>query len=111
MQTPYVRPQENGNRTEVRWASAGGVRIEGRPHFDFTVRPWSPEALTAARHTADLVPDGRLWINLDAAHNGLGTASCGPGVLPAYALEPRPAALTVVLGAELSRPRRTRGAA
>jgi beta-galactosidase len=97
LQTPYVRPQENGNRTETRWASIAGMTIEGRPHFDFTVRPWSPEALTAARHTGDLVASDRLWINLDAAHNGLGTASCGPGVLPAYALESRPTALTVVL--------------
>ena len=56
LQTPYVRPQENGNRTETRWAEVAGLRLEGRPHFEFTVRPWSPETLTAARHVTDLVP-------------------------------------------------------
>ncbi|WP_157802957.1 hypothetical protein [Compostimonas suwonensis] len=28
----------------------------------------------------------RVWLNLDIAQNGLGTAACGPGVLPAYQL-------------------------
>jgi beta-galactosidase len=97
LQTPYVRPQENGNRTETRWACFGGLRIEGRPLFDFTVRPWSPEALTAAAHTTDLVPSDRLWVNLDAALHGLGSASCGPDVLPGYRLEPRAASLRVWL--------------
>ena len=90
MQTPYVRPQENGNRTEVRWAQIGGLRLEGRPHFELTVRPWTSEALDAARHQEDLVPSDRLWINADLAHNGLGSASCGPGVLPQYRLEAKP---------------------
>ena len=51
-------PQENGNRTEVRWAHARRrLRLEGRPHFELTVRPWTTEALAAARHPPDLVPD------------------------------------------------------
>src|SRR3954451_14857060 len=34
LQTPYLMPQENGSRTEVRWATLGGaLRLEGRPHF------------------------------------------------------------------------------
>ncbi len=90
MQTPYVRPQENGNRTEVRWAQVGDLRLEGRPHFELTVRPWTSEALDAAGHQEDLVPSDRLWVNADLAHNGLGSASCGPGVLPQYRLEAKP---------------------
>ena len=42
LQTPYLMPQENGNRTEVRWATLtgdrGGLRLEGRPHFELTAR-------------------------------------------------------------------------
>ena len=50
LQTPYLMPQENGARTEVRWAQLGGaLRVEGRPHFGLTVRPWTSEALAAAR--------------------------------------------------------------
>ena len=58
LQTPYLMPQENGSRTEVRWAALGDrLRLEGRPHFELTVRPWTSEALAAARHPTDLVAD------------------------------------------------------
>jgi beta-galactosidase len=89
LQTPYVMPQENGHRAEVRWAELGGLRIEGRPHFGLTVRPWTSEALAAAKHPPDLVPDPDwVWVNADLAQHGLGSASCGPGVLPQYRLLP-----------------------
>jgi beta-galactosidase len=83
MQTPYVRPQENGNRHQVRrariTAPGGTLLITGDPVIDLTVRPWSTAALAAATHQHDLVGDGRLHLHLDHAHHGLGSASCGPG--------------------------------
>ena len=102
LQTPYLYPQENGNRAGVRWAVLGdgqgnGIRVEGEPTFDLTVRPWTSEHLDRARHPTDLRPDGRTWVNLDLAQQGIGSASCGPGVLPAYRLDPAPASLTVRL--------------
>ncbi len=60
--------------------------VTGHPYFDFTVRRWSPELLTAARHTPDLVPDGRSYVHLDAAHHGIGSGSCGPQALPGHSL-------------------------
>ncbi|GAB3229348.1 glycoside hydrolase family 2 TIM barrel-domain containing protein [Glycomyces halotolerans] len=99
MQTPYVFPQENGSRADVRWASlAGGdreMRILGAPHFALTVRPWSSEDLDTARHPTDLVERDRLYVNIDAAQQGIGTASCGPGVLPQHRLMPEPTSFTV----------------
>jgi beta-galactosidase len=91
LQTPYVHPQENGNRTGVRWArittAAGdGLQVSGRPTIEVTVRPWTSEALAAARHPYELRPDGQVHLNLDLGQNGLGSASCGPGVLPPYRL-------------------------
>jgi beta-galactosidase len=102
LQTPYLYPQENGNRAEVRWATIGdgrgnGIRVEGEPTFDLTVRPWTSEQLDQARHPTDLRPEGRIWVNLDLAQQGIGSASCGPGVLPAYRLDPAPARLRVRL--------------
>jgi beta-galactosidase len=99
LQTPYLMPQENGSRTEVRWASLGGrLRLEGRPHFELTVRPWTSEALAAARHPPDLVADPDwLYVNADLAQQGLGSASCGPGVLEPYRLLPAPSTLTLIL--------------
>jgi beta-galactosidase len=93
LQTPYVFPQENGNRSEVRWvvlseeAGSQVLRIEGSPTFEFSARRWTSEDLDAARHTSELVPGDRIWLNLDARQHGMGSASCGPGVLPAYRLE------------------------
>ena len=49
LQTPYVRPQENGARADVRWVELGGLRIEGDPEFWFTARRWTTEQLDAAR--------------------------------------------------------------
>ncbi len=102
LQTPYVRPQENGSRTEVRWATltdgrGAGLRVEGRPHFGLTARRWTSEDLDAAQHTPELVPRDRVWVNLDHAHQGIGTASCGPGVLPQHNLDVRPASFAIVL--------------
>ena len=102
LQTPYVRPQENGNRTEVRWATltgadGTGVRFEGRPVFEFTARRWTSEDLDRSRHTIDLVPRDAVYVNLDLAQHGIGSASCGPGVLPQYELTARPATFQVRL--------------
>ncbi|WP_199035652.1 glycoside hydrolase family 2 TIM barrel-domain containing protein [Glycomyces salinus] len=99
LQTPYVHPQENGSRADVRWASLSGggrsLKILGTPHFAFTVRPWTSEDLDAAKHPTDLVERDRLYVNVDAALQGLGTASCGPGVLPEHRLLAGPASFTV----------------
>jgi beta-galactosidase len=101
MQFPYVMPQENGARMDVRWASlidpAGpGLRIEGEPGFILTVRRWTSEQLDAARHTDELVPGDHVWVNADLALHGIGTASCGPGVLPQYELHAAAARYSLV---------------
>lgn len=52
-----------------------------------------------ARHTSDLVPDGTLWLTLDLAHHGLGSASRGPDALPQHRLHPHSATLTLLFHA------------
>ena len=102
LQTPYVYPQENGNRRSVRWlslraGSGAGVHIAAASGtFDFSVRRWTSADLEAARHTTDLVARSSVYLNLDVGQNGLGTASCGPGVLPQYELHAGPASLDLL---------------
>ncbi|MFF7762672.1 glycoside hydrolase family 2 TIM barrel-domain containing protein [Streptomyces griseorubiginosus] len=96
LQTPYLRPQENGARADVRWVEVGGLRIEGDPEFSFAARRWTTEQLDAATHLTDLVAGETLWVNLDHRHHGIGTASCGPGVLPQYHLLAEPAEFSFV---------------
>jgi beta-galactosidase len=102
LQTPYVYPQENGNRTDVRWVSftdgsGAGLLATGAPVLDFSARRWTSEQLDAAEHTVDLIPGGYVYVNLDHAQQGIGSASCGPPALPRYQLLARPATFTVGL--------------
>ncbi|MBO1338002.1 glycoside hydrolase family 2 TIM barrel-domain containing protein [Streptomyces sp. VRA16 Mangrove soil] len=91
LQTPYVYPQENGARADVRWAEIGGLRVEGEPEFWFTARRWTTEQLDAATHRTDLVAGDTVWVNLDHGQQGIGSQSCGPGPLPQYQLRPQAA--------------------
>ncbi|MCT9005912.1 glycoside hydrolase family 2 TIM barrel-domain containing protein [Streptomyces rhizosphaerihabitans] len=96
MQTPYVRPQENGARPDVRWAEIGGLRIVGDPAFWFTARRWTTEMLDAADHLTDLRPGDTVWVNLDHGQQGIGSQSCGPGALPRFQLRAAPAEFSFV---------------
>jgi beta-galactosidase len=104
LQTPYLFPQENGTRIDVRWArltsaAGAGLRIDGSPPFGLAARRWTAAELHAATHTVDLRPGELVELSLDLAQHGLGTASCGPGVLPQYELRAHPASLTLVFSA------------
>lgn len=108
LQTPYTHPQENGARRGVTRAtlgldagtlglnvgevSVGGNRQEG---LTFTARPWADVVLDEADHPHELRPDGALWLHLDAAGHGLGTAACGPGVRPGEVLHAAPVVIQV----------------
>jgi beta-galactosidase len=101
MQTPYIYPQENGARIDVRWASVtdatgAGLRIEGRSPFQLAARRWTSEQLDAARHLTDLLPGEHVWVNVDLAQHGIGSNSCGPAVLPEHELHAAPVTVTVV---------------
>lgn len=85
----YVAPQSTGNRTDVRWAKLTdrndeGVFVESNRNFQFSVVPLSDVVLEKARHINELERDGLLTVHLDAEQAGVGTATCGPGVLPQY---------------------------
>jgi beta-galactosidase len=90
---PYVRPQENGGHADVRWlrlsdATGAGLQIDlDRPRQVSATHVRAAD-LAAATHDVDVVPCKETIVVLDAAHRGLGTASCGPDTLPAYRLGP-----------------------
>ncbi|WP_037671537.1 glycoside hydrolase family 2 TIM barrel-domain containing protein [Streptomyces griseus] len=96
LQTPYLRPQENGARADVRWVELGGLRIEGDPEFFFSARRWTTEQLDAAAHRSDLTAGDTVWVNLDHGQHGIGSQSCGPGPLPQYYLRAEPAEFSFV---------------
>jgi beta-galactosidase/beta-glucuronidase len=88
---PYIMPQENGNKTDVRWAAftdaeGAGLRVEGAPTVNVSAHHHTAHDLAAAQHTHELKRRPEITLNVDIAQAGLGTEACGPGVLPAYQL-------------------------
>ncbi len=93
--TPYIFPQENGNRTDVRWVSladgtGAGLLAVGTELINFSAHRYSVLDFEKARHTIDLVPRDSITVHLDVAHNGIGSASCGPAPEQIYLLKPEP---------------------
>lgn len=89
LQVPYPVPQENGNHVQTRWLEIGGpsiptLRVDGRPRFDFTARRWTSHHLDRASKPHELVDSGRVWLNIDHAQQGLGSASVGPALPEQY---------------------------
>ncbi|TCR15250.1 glycoside hydrolase family 2 TIM barrel-domain containing protein [Streptomyces sp. BK205] len=104
LQTPYVRPQDNGNRADVRWAeivdgTGAGLRVEGAELFNLAARRWTDRQLAEARHQTDLTAGPTVHLHTDHVVQGLGSGAVGPGVLPEHRLEVRPADFTFVLTA------------
>lgn len=90
LQTPYVRPQENGNRSQVRWCEVGDLRIDSSEPISVSLKPWTAERLATAAHPVDLHQDDWNWLNLDVAQHALGSAACGPQPDQQYRLSARP---------------------
>ncbi|MGP9695191.1 glycoside hydrolase family 2 TIM barrel-domain containing protein [Brachybacterium sp. AOP25-B2-12] len=103
LQTPYVFPQENGNRAgtvTARITTAAGPLVIGAPEaVGLAVRPWSSAELDRRGHQGELRPDGRTWVTLSAALHGVGSAACGPAPLPEYVLSARPVSFSVQVSA------------
>jgi beta-galactosidase/beta-glucuronidase len=98
----FIRPQENGNKTDVTWievanGAGAGIRAVGAPNF--SIHHYTAEDLTAAQHTFELKPRSETVLNLDASQCGLGSASCGPAPLKRYWVDPETCKLNVVLTA------------
>ncbi|MGW2085770.1 beta-galactosidase small subunit-related protein [Streptomyces sp. NPDC001880] len=77
-------------------ATVGAAGRRGAP-FRFTARRWTSEELDAAEHRTGLRADGTVRGNPDHAVQGIGSRSCGPGVLPEYRLDTRAAEFSFVL--------------
>ncbi|GAA1651105.1 glycoside hydrolase family 2 TIM barrel-domain containing protein [Kribbella alba] len=99
LQTPYVRPQENGHRIDTRWVTVSGeatLRMEAAPDlFGLTVRNWTTQDLENAKHTPDLVPGDTTYVTLDVAQAGVGSNACGPALPDRDKLHTTPASLSV----------------
>ena len=90
---PYIFPQENGGRSDVRWAAftddyGRGLLAMAEPLMTMTASLFTTEALDRAKHTYELEASDSVIVTLDHAVCGLGSASCGPKPLDRYILRP-----------------------
>lgn len=116
LETVYEFPQDNGNRTDVRWVEflgGGHTDLDQEGGKERLEEGKKPRRLLRARYgdlegasfqalrytTADLdkathpyelasrrLSSGRVEVHLDWMHHGLGTGSCGPETLDEYTL-------------------------
>jgi len=92
---PYVRPQENGNKEDVRWleltdTTGNGLKISaGENPFSFSALHFTADDLASVRHNYELQPRPEIVLSLDAKQCGLGNSSCGPGVLEKFSVPPQ----------------------
>jgi beta-galactosidase len=88
---PYLNPQEHGHHPETRWLRltddrGAGLEVRGVPTIGFGASHLTAADLTAARHLNELEPRPEVYLSLDLAQRGLGTASCGPDTAKRYRL-------------------------
>ncbi len=106
---PYVRPQENGYKTDTRWlnvtdGNGKGIRFEGEPMFSFAamnylhedfesqgrLAGYRPDAKLVNRHISDVIPRDLVRVNIDYGQMGVGgDNSWGARTHPQYCLTAR----------------------
>jgi beta-galactosidase len=75
----YVRPQENGNRSDVRWCSLTNnkkegiiIRDVGGTYLNISAWPYSMEDLERATHINELPIRDNITLNIDYKQKGVG---------------------------------------
>jgi len=79
LHTSYIAPQENGNRSDVRWVrfankQGRGVQIQGLKGqlLNFSLWPYTQDDLIKAGHIHELPERDSFTLNIDLAQRGVG---------------------------------------
>ena len=88
---PYIRPQETGNKLDVRWVellrnNGTGIKIYGEHFLNISALHFSKEDLDSGsmktqKHAGELSPGKRVYLNVDGFQQGLGSINSW-GALP-----------------------------
>ena len=105
--TGFAKPQENGNKENVRYIAltdngGNGLMVASSTEMSATVGHWRAEDIyTDQRHRklhpyeVPMVKENVVCI--DAANRALGNNSCGPDVLPKYELLTKPMTMSFTI--------------
>ncbi len=74
---PYLRPQECGNRTEVRWMTLAGrdgigLKVSGIPVVEANALPYTPEELESSDHAYKLPKSEKVALRINYKQMGVG---------------------------------------
>ncbi|MBW8351786.1 DUF4981 domain-containing protein [Bacillus sp. IITD106] len=74
---PYLKPQECGNKTDVRWATITndkgiGFKIAGLPTIELNVLPYTPFELEEASHSYKLQDSKKSVVRINDKQMGVG---------------------------------------
>ncbi len=82
MYYPYIRPQENGYRTDTRWLEVTnevgeGLKFKADSLFGFSALNFCTEDLDQItkknyKHTVDMIPRPETYVNIDYKQQGVG---------------------------------------
>lgn len=88
---PYIRPQETGNKLDVRWVkmqqkNGVGIKIYGEELLNISALNFSKDDLDSGieksqKHAGELTPRQEVYINVDGFSSGLGSINSW-GTLP-----------------------------
>lgn len=89
LHTDYVTPQENGNRTDVKWVRLlnqrqTGIMAVATTSIDFSSHRYTIGDLEKAKHRHKLMKRDFISVRLEYKQNGLGSHSCGQDQLEPY---------------------------
>lgn len=82
----YVRPQNNGNRCNVREITLSGngqsLSIQSGKDFEFSVQDF--DEYVDFKHNFEIVHEDKWYFNVDYRQRGVGSAACGPDLCDKY---------------------------
>lgn len=80
----YIKPQDNGNRSDVRWAKITDKNGEGwlikanGEAFNFNANNYDDKTIAKAKHDFELKKQDKTIVRIDGFVRGVGSNSCGP---------------------------------
>lgn len=98
----YVRMQEYGNKTDVRWMTltdeqGNGIKVTGMPLLYVSVWPWSLEDIEQADHPYQLPDRDFITVNIDYKQMGLAGDSWKAKIYEPYTLPAKEYRYTFVI--------------
>lgn len=80
----YIKPQDSGNRGDVRWAeftdeNGDGLRFSASGNlFNLNAHDYTDDSLKKAGHIEDVERENTVFVSIDGFVRGSGSNSCGP---------------------------------